>query len=566
MQTRIRHIVHKRKGTVVQNEQVLNKQAISIGRATDRDIFLSDLGVAYKHARLTLSKGGQIGVSSLSSAGFYLNGRFVQSGSLKGRGEIIVGPYSITIETSNEDYDFDITVEKIAEDVVEIQSDALPALKLEETWLSRRRGSWVGFLLIMVLFMGIPLAGYFDSDVSKMTRGSSLIPDDGVWLSGVISRPHKHFADECDTCHSKAFELVKDKDCVQCHAATTVHADPEMFDLSELHNTRCATCHKEHNGSDFLVRKDQALCTGCHISLGTKVETELDDVSDFESHHPEFRPLLYTQLGMPPEDKQSWNRTSLKDSNIRHETGLIFPHDVHLDVNGINSPTGDRVLGCSDCHQTDAGGKYMLPLQMEAHCQDCHRLDFDVENPERELPHGNVGSIRSILEEHYAFVALRGDYDDSGAPAIVKQRRRPGKELTREERKTAMAWARDKAADIEEEVVEFRTCGLCHKVTRDADMPSGWNIPDVQISQVWFSKGSFDHETHRSTKCADCHNATTSNISEEVLLPGIKVCRDCHGGEDAIGLLESTCVTCHKFHTPGALLLGDQFGHGIENE
>lgn len=559
MQIRIRHIVHKRKGTVVQNEQVLAKQTISIGRATDQDIFLSDLGVSYQHARLTLSSGGQIGVSSLSTAGFYLNGRFVQSGSLKGRGEIIVGPYSIQIESSTEGFDFDIAVEKIAEDVVEIQSDALPALKLEDTWLSRRRASWIGFLLVMILFMAIPLAGYFDEGVSTMARDSSLIPDDGAWLSGEISRRHKHFADECDTCHTKAFELVKDKDCVQCHKSTTVHADPEMFDLNELHDTRCASCHKEHNGTNFLVRRDQVLCTDCHENLHARVETELEDISDFENNHAEFRPLL-AQKKSSTDNEHVWNRISLDSSNLEHETGLIFPHDVHLDDNGINSPTGERVLGCNDCHQTDASGKYMLPIEMETHCQDCHRLDFDSENPERELPHGNVASIRSILEEHFAYVALRGDYDDTNAPVVVQQRRRPGKALTREESKVALLWAREKAADIEEEVIEFRTCGTCHKITRDADVPSGWNIADVQVSQLWFTKGEFDHVIHRSTDCGDCHEVKQSKKSEEVLLPGIKVCRDCHGGEDAIGLLDSTCVTCHKFHTPGALLLGAQFG------
>jgi hypothetical protein len=565
MQTRIRHIAHKRKGTVVQNEHVLNKQTISIGRATDQDIFLSDLGVAYKHARLTLSPGGQIGVSSLSTAGFYLDGRFVQSGSLKGRGEIVVGPFSIKIESESEGFDFDITIEKIAEDVVEIQSDALPALRLEDTWLRRRRCSWIGFWLVMLLFMAIPLAGYFDDNVSEITRGSLLIPDDGAWLSGEISQPHKHFADDCETCHSEAFTLVKDEDCAQCHGSTTVHADPEMFELSELHDTRCATCHKEHNGTEYLVRQDQVLCTDCHAALRTRVETDLEDINDFEQGHAEFKPLLFTRGNSSPDDEHAWDRISLSISSIKHETGLIFPHDVHLDDNGINSPTGERVLGCSNCHQTDAGGKYMLPVRMEEHCQECHRLDFDAENPERELPHGKVESIRSILEEHYAYIALRGDYDDSDAPAIVKQRRRPGKELTREERKTAITWAREKAADVEEEVVEFRTCGLCHKVTRDTNMPSGWNVPDVQISQLWFSKGAFDHVTHRSTECADCHQAKESKKSEEVLLPGIKVCRDCHGGEDAVGLLESTCVSCHKFHTPGALLLSDQF-HGDDNE
>ena len=45
---------------------------------------------------------------------------------------------------------------------------------------------------------------------------------------------------------------------------------------------------------------------------------------------------------------------------------------------------------------------------------------------------------------------------------------------------------------------------------------------------------------------------------EDVLMPGIAICRDCHGGQHAENLLQSTCIDCHQFHLPGqALMLRD---------
>ncbi len=564
MNIRIRHISHRRKGMVVKNELTTDKQTINIGRATDQDIFLSDLGVAYHHARLTLSANGQIGVASLSTVGIYINGRFLQSGSLKGQGAFQVGPYNILVEYNKNGFDYDITIEKIAEDIVEKQSEILPVLLLDETWLSRRRGAWVGFLLVMLIFLAFPLAGYFDKDFAQQQRDSMVLPDDSVWQTGEISKPHKHFGKNCDSCHSDAFEMVTDKACLQCHATTTVHADPEIFDMHSLQGVRCGSCHKEHNGSDYLIRKDQYLCSDCHKDLRSQVETELENISDFSGQHSEFRPLLFTRdintWDKTSADESSWQRVSLRRPVVKHETGLKFPHDVHLDVNGLESPTGNKVLQCDSCHQTDASGLYMLPIEFERDCQQCHSLSFDANSPDRELPHSNLDALSATLNEYYAYVALRGNYqdDDIPTPGIISQRRIPGKELTPVQRKTALAWAKEKANDVKEEVIEFRTCGLCHKVERDDQSASGWKVPSVQISQRWFTKGTFDHIAHRATACVDCHQVEESKLSEDVLLPKIEVCRDCHGGEHIENKLDTGCVSCHVFHTPDSMLLGER--------
>ena len=75
MKARIRRIAHKRKGIVTESENIVEKQSISVGRATDRDIFLADSSVGYDHARINLLPDGSVSVSSAGRLGFYIEGK-----------------------------------------------------------------------------------------------------------------------------------------------------------------------------------------------------------------------------------------------------------------------------------------------------------------------------------------------------------------------------------------------------------------------------------------------------------------------------------------------------------
>ena len=63
-------------------------------------------------------------------------------------------------------------------------------------------------------------------------------------------------------------------------------------------------------------------------------------------------------------------------------------------------------------------------------------------------------------------------------------------------------------------------------------------------------KGLFDHASHEAMACTDCHAATTSEVSSDVLLPPVENCQQCHGGERASARVPSTCIMCHLFHQP----------------
>lgn len=549
MQVHIRHIARRRKGVVTESEKTLAKQSITIGRATDQDIFLADPAVSYHHARINLLPEGGISVTAVSRLGFYIEGRLVQNCLIRRTGEIIIGAYHLDIEIDPAHGGVEITVEKRENAAVELEAARRRATRLEQTWLSRRQLSWLAFAVVLGLGLGLPLAGYFDRDAARKIDELRL-PDDRIWLSGEISAPHQHFSRDCQRCHQQPFVRVRDAACAECHGDVAAHADPARFPLPELQATPCAACHSEHNGDAYLVQRNQVLCADCHADLSARVDTALADASDFYRAHPEFRPTLLLGTGAARDDPGAWRRIALDDNRLRHETGLVFPHDLHLDPGGVRGPRGVEVLACEDCHRADASGNYMIPIRMQAHCQSCHRLEFDPDDLERELPHGRLPEIRKMLREYYSYMALRGGYTAAeDAPDPVRQRRRPGKPLTREEQRIALDWALARADAIAREVVEFRSCNLCHKVEPDPASEFGWNVPAVNTAQArWLPKSAFAHEVHRNTKCSTCHDAANSARSEDVLLPGIAVCRDCHGGQHARDRLRSTCIDCHGFH------------------
>jgi predicted CXXCH cytochrome family protein len=65
----------------------------------------------------------------------------------------------------------------------------------------------------------------------------------------------------------------------------------------------------------------------------------------------------------------------------------------------------------------------------------------------------------------------------------------------------------------------------------------------------WLPRAEFPHRPHRSAQCNLCHDANSVTDAATVMMPGIGVCRGCHGGlEPAAGRLASPCSSCHDYH------------------
>jgi predicted CXXCH cytochrome family protein len=211
-----------------------------------------------------------------------------------------------------------------------------------------------------------------------------------------------------------------------------------------------------------------------------------------------------------------------------------------MDPAGIEAPQGAVVMACEDCHREQAGGGLMAPIAFDAHCNACHRLSFDLSAPDRQVPHGDPQEALDQLVDFYAQLALRGG--SAEVPVAALDSAPPDR---------ALEWARKEAGRAAIDLVEDRACMQCHGVERQgSEQTIGWTIPPVHLNRSWLPAARFSHRSHRVAECGDCHAAAGSSSSNELLLPDIDTCRECHGGETGDNNLNSTCVDCHRFHHP----------------
>jgi hypothetical protein len=221
----------------------------------------------------------------------------------------------------------------------------------------------------------------------------------------------------------------------------------------------------------------------------------------------------------------------------------------------------------------------MRAVTFERNCHGCHQLKFDSFVPNRELAHGKPEEVFKQVHDVYDALAMRGGYEEPAAIPLV--RRRPGTPLTPVEKAMVTNWAAAKSADVLNGFFGRGLCDECH-VTLDttpgaaktatdefgapvaepvaAEEPKAgakkglppilktWTVEPPTLTTLWMPKAYFTHARHTDVKCTDCHAAKTSSFATDVLLPGIAVCQNCHGGEKATDKVPSTCVDCHRFH------------------
>ena len=127
--------------------------------------------------------------------------------------------------------------------------------------------------------------------------------------------------------------------------------------------------------------------------------------------------------------------------------------------------------------------------------------------------------------------------------------------MTDEQRRRALGFARAKAERVGIDLFEKRVCIACHDVRRTRSGPQGgasalaWTVPPVHIAATWMPKAHFNHASHRTTECKDCHPVERSRRSSDIALPDIESCRKCHAGSTPVaGKVVSTCILCHGYH------------------
>lgn len=534
----------------------LEGSVFHVGRGTSCEVHLPDARVALTHARITAAAAGSM-IEAVEQR-FVHNDREVSAAKLVPGDYVEIGPYVLKVEEPPAGVPLALSV-RLSKRMATQERTALFRVLLRAPRLSKRRLSYAAFFGTLVLALAAPIASdLIDAHqlpLSQTARSGTaeLLQALGTgfvqaWNPGELLRAHVNFGHECRACHKSAFQRVPDTACGACHAGVREHvavsklSGASAFQLGE---TRCAECHRDHKGRVAAAHSEQ-LCAQCHARMEQAASrTELLKVSDFAQDHPHFRLSIVD----PADGGVRRVRQRDPQAPLVERSNLKFNHTLHLDARGVRAPRGGRtVLACGDCHEAGEAGGRMQPVSMERHCSSCHALTFEPNVTRREVPHAPLEEVERTLREFYARLVI-GDVPPEATRLADLARLRPGAAPTPEERREAMRVADEKASRALRELVQTRAvCSTCHYVERTAARP-GWRIAPVALTSAWMPAANFRHDRHASQTCVTCHDVRASRKAEDVAMPDIVRCRECHAGSRATpGKVASDCATCHKFH------------------
>ena len=575
---------------VSRRETLLEGAELRVGRGADVDVNLPDVDVAYHHATLAETAEGLV-LTAVGGSVIEVNGSPVEKVVMSAGVSARIGMYELQGEKAPDHADCAVALTKL--DLDDIAVDELPQ-QIAHSLPSRRRLSWLAVIAVLALFVAWPLFDIMqrqapdpndivvtgmkphteatlaasqqaiktaEAPVQSGAKGYSTM--EASWLSGPMSRAHAGLAEDCSACHLRPFEMTTNESCLNCHAEVAQHGDVADHPVLELDNFRCAACHKEHVGGEAPIERASTICTDCHLNLKSmSPETTLLNVGDFGTEHPQFRPTLVTGVESIDGDLVPVTVRAPLDAQypLKEVSGLKFPHNVHLNKDGVRGlgRASDKTwdMGCNSCHVAEADGSLMRPIEMERDCGYCHELTFKPDNVDilRELPHAKPAQVSEIIHDYYSARVLEGGVTIPGAPEGA--RRRPGTNLSDEDRAQSLEWASQQAENELKGIMETRLCGDCHVAEKDAEPDargrSVYNVQGALLQRHWMPKSLFEHGPHFAMDCISCHEATKSTESSDVLMPRIEICQDCHLGEQAgDASASSECLACHGFHIEG---------------
>jgi len=572
----VRTVARTADGRDIVRPKTFDKAELTVGRSPSSDIHLADLAVTLTHAVVRTAPGGYVEVVATAGLPFVVNGKQSEHErfSASQGADVRIGSHSLSFEAGDGDDKgaVIITVERVgAISNASEEKEEAHVFSLASTLPGKRVLAWSLALLVLAIFLIWPLASIHTVPTDQ-TRKVAFHADE-LWTSGKLSQVHKNLENNCQACHVKAGEAVRDSACVACHTKVHDHADPQKLAAAKgspgfvmatkqlvggvfgIQPGRCVECHTEHQGATRMPVTDERFCTNCHSDMSKRITTALKDTSDFGKHHPQFEPMLRLAAA---DGAPMLRRVSL-DANAKEDNGLKFPHDLHLSTtNGVAQMA--KTLGkgegygapleCSNCHMRDASGSSFTTVKMETACGACHSLAFDqVGGTIRTLRHGDPAQVIADIRAFYR----------AGAPRNIAyqgmERRRPGDFASSGQR---INFAQTSAMHIGNADDAIRAvfskggaCYDCHSVRATGNPTTPFAVAPVSLTRRYLVKGWFDHAAHDTESCTSCHSVKGSHYAADVNLPKLAKCQECHGGQDAHKEVPSSCAMCHDYHRTG---------------
>jgi transcription elongation factor Elf1 len=389
--------------------------------------------------------------------------------------------------------------------------------------------------------------------------------DHSVYSSGRLSQAHAVLEKQCAACHvqqADAFSAkAADGACLDCHDGPAHHP-------SQVAAPDCSTCHTEHRGRiDLSLASDQA-CAACHADLkGSHPDTQFASrIHSLQDGHPEFA-ALRSVAGVPASDLGTikLNHAIHMKPIRRGAIGLL----VSLECGNCHRPTAaDADLTYSDAKyraatvsykdgdeflpirneslrgpRPNSGRELMAPVKFSNACAACHLLTFDRRFDEG-VPHDKPEVVHAFLIKTFQqYIASH--------PGDLRVARDPNRDLSGKPLPplvrvlTAAEWLTERTTEAEE-LLWRKTCKQCHTLTTSP----GGSLPQVATANTrtqWMPHAKFDHDAHRGFTCVSCHaKALTSTETNDILPPGIAICKTCHAPGPAHA--EARCSECHTYH------------------
>ena len=569
----VRTVARTADGRDIVRPKAFAQLELTVGRSPASDIHLPDLAVTLNHAVIRTAPGGYVEIAATAGMPFVVDGKSTEHERISvAKGAIVrIGSHSLTIEPGEgEDKgSVIITVERVGaiSNASEEKKEA-HVFSLSAVLPGKRPLAWALALLVLGIFLIWPLAS-IHTQPTDQTRKVAFHADE-LWTSGKLSQVHKSLENNCQACHVKAGESVRDTACVACHTKVHDHADPRKLTDAKgplgivggtkqlvggvfgIQPGRCVECHTEHQGATAMPVTDERFCTNCHADMSKRIDTALKNSADFGDKHPQFEPTIrFASAGGTP----MFRRVSL-DANPKEDNGLKFPHDLHLSAtNGVAQMA--KTLGkgegygapldCANCHTRDATGTSFAPVRMEPACGACHSLAFDqVGGTIRTLRHGDPAQVIADIRAFYRAGAPR-----AGAFQGM-ERRRPGDFATSGQRvnfaQTSAMHVGNADQAIRAVFSKGGACFDCHTVRATGNPTTPFAVKPVSLARRYMMKGWFDHAAHDTESCASCHAVKSSHFSADVNLPKLGKCQECHGDQDARKEVPSSCAMCHDYH------------------
>jgi hypothetical protein len=379
-----------------------------------------------------------------------------------------------------------------------------------------------------------------------------------------VSTAHAMFNQKCSNCHTETFAplgrlfgcpeavSIPDQTCNACHHGVQHHANASR-------DPSCVTCHREHAGHEVLARHVASRqCTECHGDLANHLKpgekTRFNAaITSFNHDHPEF----------------ARSKNGQKDGSK-----VKFNHKAHLDLNLEDLQGLGSKMDCIQCHQVDDERRYMKPIQYDKHCARCHQLnvvllgDFSkelkvkaTEFSKTPLPHKEPAVVRAVLRDRLVDFAQKNAVVSSQGAPIEAPRPLPWKPASAVSERQ-WSWTMEQGKQAEgllfmnkqwSKTEPLTGCIHCHFEKKSNERVDGLPVfQETKIPQHWHQQSVFSHGAHRMMSCTGCHDRNAAGVkvadsktAEDVLLPTIQSCQECHG---PAGSARNSCVECHRYH------------------